>query len=84
MLFDQGWFGLLALALFSLLAIGRAARRAWQGDLYAAAVLAAFLAFLVVGLFDTLIDAPRFLLLFLLLGSFCGARNFTGGKEQQA
>ena len=70
-LFDQGWFGLVTCAVFSLLAVARAASRAWRGELAAAAALAAFVAYLTVGLFDTLIDAPRFLLLFLLLGWFC-------------
>lgn len=70
-LFDQGWFGLFAFGLFSILAIGHGARLAWRGNLHAAAALAAFIGFLVVGLFDTLIDAPRFLFLFLLLGVFC-------------
>ena len=82
-LFDLGWFGLAALSLFSVLAIKRAAGRAWQGDLHAAAALAAFCGFLVVGLFDTLIDAPRFLFLLLLLGWFCGIGNSTGIKDQQ-
>jgi len=70
-LFDLGWFGLLAFGLFSVLAIQSASIRAVQGDMHAAAALAAFSGFLVVGLFDTLIDAPRFLFLFLLLGWFC-------------
>lgn len=74
-LFDLGWFGLLALGGFALLAIQRAAGRAWQGDLYATAALASFCGFLVVGLFDTLIDAPRFLFLLLLLGWVCGFRE---------
>ena len=74
-LFDQGWFGLIALCMFSILAIKRAAGRAWRGDLHAAAALAAFSGFLVVGLFDTLIDAPRFLFLFLLLGEVLRIRK---------
>ena len=37
--------------------------------------LAALISFLVVGLFDTLIDAPRFLLLLLLLASLQSARR---------
>lgn len=71
-IFDQGWFGLVAIGLFSLLAIKSSMARAWQGNLGAAALLASFSGFLVVGLFDTLIDAPRFLFLFLMLGGFCG------------
>ena len=80
-LFDQGWFGLIALCMFSILAIKRAAGRAWRGDLHAAAALAAFSGFLVVGLFDTLIDAPRFLFLLLLLGWFCASGKFTELKK---
>ena len=80
-LFDQGWFGLIALCIFSILAIKRAAGRAWRGDLHAAAALAAFSGFLVVGLFDTLIDAPRFLFLLLMLGWFCASGKFTELKK---
>lgn len=74
-LFDQGWFGLVALSLFAMLAIKRATGHAWRGDLYAAAFLASYCGFLVVGLFDTLIDAPRFMFVFLLLGWFCSFRT---------
>ena len=82
-LFDQGWFGLLALTAFSALAIGRAGARAWRGDLYASAALASFCGFLVVGLFDTLIDAPRFLFLFLMLGWFAGADSLRAASPQR-
>lgn len=75
-LFDQGWVGLIALGLFSILVVKRAAVRAWRGDLHAATVLASFTGFCVVGLFDTLLDAPRFLFLFILLGGLCGYRGF--------
>ncbi len=67
-LFDQGWLGLAAVLALALIALKRSAGRAWHGDLHAAATLAAFTAFLITGLFDTLIDAPRFLFLFLMLG----------------
>lgn len=84
-LFDIGWFGLIALGVFALLVIQRAAGRAWRGDLYATAALASFSGFLVVGLFDTLIDAPRFLFLLLLLGWFCGFGGFGKlGKHGEA
>lgn len=66
-LFDQGWFGVLALGLFVVVAIGRAAREAWNGNLGSGAVLAAISGFLVVGLLDSLLDTPRFLFLFMLL-----------------
>jgi O-antigen ligase len=66
-LFDQGWFGVVALGLFVVVAIGRASLQTWNGSLRAGAVLAAISGLLVVGLFDSLIDTPRFLFLFLLL-----------------
>jgi VanZ family protein len=66
-LFDQGWLGVISLGLLVALALGRAARTAWGGDFAAGAVLASLSGFLVVGLFDSLIDTPRFLFLFLLL-----------------
>ena len=75
-LFDQGWFGLIVVGLLSILALKRATERAWNGDLQSAAALAALIGFLVVGLFDTLIDAPRFLFIFCLLGWFCSSQNF--------
>jgi hypothetical protein len=66
-LFDQGWFGLTAMAIFLMLGLARAAKGALKGDAIAGALLAALSGFLVVGLFDTLIDAPRFLFLLLFL-----------------
>jgi len=68
-LFDQGWLGLIAMAMLFTLAISRATQKTWRGDIMSAATLAALISFLTVGLFDTLIDSPRFLLLLLLL---CG------------
>ena len=65
--FDQGWLGILAFGLLALYALSQAAARAWRGDLDAAANLGALSAFLIVGLLDTLIDAPRFLMLLLLI-----------------
>ncbi len=81
LLFDQGWLGLVALCVASLVAIRRASVRAWQGDADAAAAMAALCSFLVVGMFDTLIDAPRFLFLALLLGRYCG---IPGGVEESS
>ena len=66
-LFDQGWFGLVAMVALLALASVRAAKGAWRGDVLAAGALAALCGFVVGGLFDTQIDAPRFLLLLLLL-----------------
>lgn len=70
-LFDQGWFGLVALGAFIVLAMGRAAQMAWRGDGVSGASLAALSGFLLSGVFDTQIDAPRFLMLMLLLAWVC-------------
>ena len=74
LVFDQGWFGMVAMSFFFLLALGRAAKNALRGDADAGAGLAALCSFLVVGLFDTLIDSPRFLFLLLLLTIIAAAR----------
>ncbi|KFB76502.1 VanZ family protein [Candidatus Accumulibacter cognatus] len=66
-LFDQGWLGLVAMAGLIGLGMTRTSRRAWTGDVWAGAFLAALSGVLVITLLDTLIDAPRFLLLLLLL-----------------
>jgi hypothetical protein len=64
--FEQGLLGLAAWTLVCLLAVARLAVRA-RDEPAAAAGLAALAGFLAVGVFDSLIDAPRFFLLFLLL-----------------
>lgn len=69
-LFDQGWFGVLGFGLFFGVALSLAGRAAWRGNPAAGVSLAATTGFLVVGLFDTLIDAPRFLFLLLVLALF--------------
>jgi hypothetical protein len=72
--------GLLAVLALLILALARATRHAFKGDAVAGASLAALSSFLVVGVFDTLIDAPRFLLLLLLLVWTCihSPRTTTG------
>jgi len=80
-LFELGWFGLVALSMFSILAVKRASYRAWRGDLVGAATLASLCGFLVVGLFDTLIDTPRFLFLLLVLGGLCGFKSFSENER---
>ncbi len=75
-LFDQGWYGVTAMGIFMLLALVRGSTKVYERDFEAAAPVAALLAFVIVGVFDTLIDSPRFLLLFLLLAwlSACPTR----------
>ena len=82
-LFDHGWLGLASLGGLLLLALARSARNALRGDVGASAALAATISFLVVGVFDTLVDSPRFLLLLLLLIWFCAQRAQPAGLENQ-
>jgi O-antigen ligase len=70
-LFDQGWFGLLALMALLALAQVRAAQKVWHGNTLAGAPLAALSGFMVGGVFDNPIDTPRMLLLMLLLAWSC-------------
>ena len=67
LLFDLGWFGVLAWTVLVALVLVRGAHAAWQGSPTALAALAAVLAFGVSGSLNTLIDAPRFLFLLLWL-----------------
>lgn len=69
-LFDQGWFGVLGFGLFFIIVFGLAGRAVWRGNPAAGVSLAATAGFLVVGVFDTLIDTPRFLFLILVLALF--------------
>ncbi|SBT09891.1 conserved membrane hypothetical protein [Candidatus Accumulibacter aalborgensis] len=66
-LFDQGWFGLAAFGALVGLGIKRTTRSALRGDPLAGATLASLTGVLVIAALDTVIDTPRFLLLFLLL-----------------
>lgn len=58
-----------AAGALALLLVGawRAGAAAWLGQADGMALLAALCAFVTVGLIDTLVDAPRFLMLWLLL-----------------
>ena len=67
-LFDQGACGLCIIALMVLVASARTGYGAWYGDIAHAEILASLAAFLAVGLFDSLIDSPRFLFLFIAIG----------------
>ena len=67
-LFDQGQLGLASMGALLWLALARAGRSAWLGSRQAVPWLLALAGcFTVVGLVDTLIDAPRFLMLWMLL-----------------
>lgn len=67
MFFEQGWFGLGAIALLLCYVTGDLLQRAMQGATDAAIYLAAIAGFMVVGIFDSLFDVPRLTLLFMLV-----------------
>lgn len=71
-LFNQGIFGLLALTLLLTLFLSRCIPALWRGQPLATVLTASLAGMLVVGMFDSLLDAPRIAMLFLgltLLGS---------------
>ncbi len=66
-LFDQGWFGVLAWSAVLLGAVLAGIRLARTGQAQVPAALPALVGFAACGALNTLIDAPRFLGLLLLL-----------------
>jgi hypothetical protein len=65
--FDQGLFGLTAFCLLVVSILLRLMVKALQGDIFTATLLASLMGFLMVGLFDSILDFPRLSLLFYLL-----------------
>jgi len=66
-LFEQGWLGLLAFASLTALALTRLARAGWRGHRLAWAWFASLAGLLTVGMFDSLLDAPRLATLLVAL-----------------
>ena len=65
-LFNQGWVGLLLFGALVVSTTLRLARRLLQGDAAAAALLTSLLGLLVVGAFDSILDAPRLIMMVTL------------------
>ena len=83
--FDQGLFGLISFGLLFLYALVRQAGSALRGDMLSATRFASLAGFLMVGLFDSILDFPRLSLLFylLLLSSLLvPLREWPGGVEE--
>jgi hypothetical protein len=74
-LFDQGVLGVLAWSALALAALGSGLIAVWRGQAPVAAALPALLGFAVSGALNTLIDAPRFLWLLLVLLWLAAARR---------
>ncbi len=66
-LFEQGWVGLLLFGGLTALALYRLARAGWRGHRVAWAWLASLAGLLTVGMFDSLLDAPRLATLLVAL-----------------
>jgi hypothetical protein len=67
LLFEQGWVGVTTTALLTLATVWVLGTAMIAGESIATALLASVLALLSVGMVDSLIDAPRHLLLFMLI-----------------
>lgn len=86
-LFEQGWVGLLIFAGVTLLALTRLAREGWKGHRLAWAWLASLAGLLTVGMFDSLVDAPRLATL-LVATTLLGVappwlRKFSSSRHRQ-
>lgn len=82
LLFDQGWFGLIAAALMLSIALRRVVRAVWTGHAEASALLGALIGIAMIGSVNTVIDSPRLLLLTLMLMLF-GLIEFAKPSGQQ-
>ena len=78
-LFEQGWFGVLAVAATVAMSVTRSAVGMWRGDFFSAALLAALFGFLLIGLTESLFDGPRVTTLFFLV-VFAGLLRPAGGS----
>ena len=74
-LFDQGWFGLLAWGAFAALALSITTRAALRGNPAAGISAAAVVGYGVVSLLGAVIDAPRFMFLGIVLATFATLRT---------
>ena len=82
--FDQGWLGVLTFSILVVYALRRLSIAAWAGQLAPGLLFAGISAFLVVGLFDSLLDVPRIATLFyLILLVAVYLTNFSGANRQQ-
>jgi len=84
LLFEQGWLGAMLFGLIMILALVRLMRAVGRGGLEATVLLAAMGAWAVVGVVDSLVDAPRLAMLvygLLFIGAAWGASPRAPGKS---
>lgn len=65
--FDLGWVGVFAFGTLVIVSLLRSGVAAWSGNRSAQALLGACAGLMIVALFDSVVDEPRFLLLLLVL-----------------
>lgn len=75
LLFDQGWLGVASMLALWVVALVGGSRLLWRGQAQVPAALPALLGLATSGLLNTLIDAPRFLWLMLVLLGLALARQ---------
>ena len=86
LIFEQGWLGVVLFSLIMILGLVRLMRAVGRGGLEATVMLAALGAWAVVGMVDSLVDAPRLALLvygLLFIGAVWGASPRTPVKSRQ-
>lgn len=69
-IFEQGWFGVLAFNLVVAYVLVISFLQVRQGDMFSAVVMSGVLGFLTVGLFGSLFDTPRMATLFFFASLF--------------
>ena len=80
--FEHGWIGLALFMLWFGWLLVSLARRSVRGDAYALAAFAALSGFFVVGMFSSLMDAPRLVFLFFMLALTSTLTSSTMPREK--
>lgn len=65
--FEQGWFGLFCFMILMGYVLVKLSKRVWQGDPLSTVLSTSLIAFITIGMVDSLIDEPRLAFLFYLL-----------------
>lgn len=81
--FELGWLGVAAFCLMLGHALVRLTSASLEGERLAQIELAALAGFLLVGLFDSLLDVPRLSLLFFLMLMLSVLRPMTSGRRRR-
>lgn len=79
--FETGGLGVVAFVAFAGLALAGGARAAWNGAATGAAVSGSVAGFLISGLFDNVLEAPRLATLFFLIG-LCGLVQWEDRRQR--